>query len=114
MKYRRSRKHKGVCKHRHQSQRQEDAEQSSGGSQEEHPIRTRVLRILRFQSGEKLSIKNNFFDQGETVMNSESTVSGNDVHYYSEAARKLSSWMRETRFKIFMLIELEKCRNELG
>ena len=34
------RKHRGEYKHRHQSQRQEDAEQRSGGSQGERPIRT--------------------------------------------------------------------------
>ena len=51
--------HRGECKYRHQSQRQEDAEHSSGGSQGGHPIRTGFFRMLRFElAREKLSIEN--------------------------------------------------------
>ena len=38
---------------------------------------------------------------------------GNNDNFYSEETRKLC-WMRETRIKLFLLMELEKCRNELG
>ena len=39
VKYHRSRKHQGECKHWHQSQRQEDAVQRSGGSQGGRPTK---------------------------------------------------------------------------
>ena len=46
-------------------------------------------------------------------MNPEGRNSGNDVHYYSE-----KKWntirVRETKIKLFMLMKLEKRRNELG
>ena len=54
----------------------------------------------------------NFFEQGGNAMNPEGTFSGNDVHYCPED-RKIT-WMREKRIKLFMLMELENYRNELG
>ena len=46
-------------------------------------------------------------------MNPESTTSGNDVHCCSEEARKMT-WTREMRIRLFMQMERERCRNELG
>ena len=46
-------------------------------------------------------------------MNPEGTISGNNVHCCSEEARKVTS-MRETKIILFMHMELEKCRSELG
>ena len=43
----------------------------------------------------------------------DANAKGNDVHYYLEEERKLC-WMRETRIKLFMVMELEKCRTGLG
>ena len=55
----------------------------------------------------------NFFEQGENAMNPKGTISGTDVHYCSEEDKKMT-FMREKRIKLFMLMELENCRNELG
>ena len=63
---------------------------------------------------EKLSVKQmKFFKQGENVMNPENTISGDDVHYCSEEDRKMAG-MREKRVKLFMQMELDKCRIGLG
>ena len=70
---------------RHQNERQEDAEQRSGGSQESAPHERELLRILRSQSGQK-TIDQKDFEQGKNAMNPEGTVSGIDV--YSEEAPK--------------------------
>ena len=55
----------------------------------------------------------NFFGQGENAMNSEGGISGDNVYYCSEEDRKMA-WMREKRIKLFMRMELDSCRNELG
>ena len=61
----------------------------------------------------KVSVKQmNFFEQGENAMNPEGTISGNNIHCGSKERRKMT-WMRELRIRLFMLIELENCRNEL-
>ena len=68
-----------------------------------------------FQTGErKLSVNQmNFFEQGkENAMIPEGTISGDDVHYWSEEDRKMA-WMREKRITLFMQMELDNCRNEL-
>ena len=63
---------------------------------------------------EKPSVKQrNFFEQGENAMNPEETISGDDILYCSEEDRKMA-WMREKRIDLFMLMELDNCRNELG
>ena len=41
-------------------------------------------------------------------MNPEETVSGDDVHNCSEGEQKMA-WMRETRIRIFMQMELKAC-----
>ena len=80
--------------HWHHSQWYKDAEHRSEGSQGGCPIRTEGLRILRFKLGrEKVSVEMNFVKQ-------DVKEKGNDVHYYSEMARKLCR-MRETRVKLF-------------
>ena len=38
----------------------------------------------------------------------EESISGDDVHYWSEEDRKMV-WMRETRIRTFMQMELEAC-----
>ena len=68
--------------------------------------------MLHCQSGEKISIKMNFSEQGESAVNPEETISGNDIHYCSEREKKMT-WMHETRIRLFMQMELEACRNEL-
>ena len=45
-------------------------------------------------------------------MNPEETISGDDVHNYSEKEEKMA-WMRETRIRIFMQMELKACLHEL-
>ena len=55
----------------------------------------------------------NFFEQGENAMNSEGAISGDNVYYCSEEDRKMA-WVREKRIKLFMQMELNSCRNELG
>ena len=63
----------------------------------------------------KLSVRMNFFlEQGENAINPEYTIIvGNYVQCCSEEALKMT-WMRETRIRLSMQMELEKCRNELG
>ena len=47
----------------------------------------------------------NFFEQDEeNVMHPEGTISGDDVHYWSEENRKMA-WMREKRIKLFMQMD---------
>ena len=41
----------------------------------------------------------NFFEQGENVMNTKGTISGNDVNCCSEENKKMT-WMREKRVKL--------------
>ena len=53
-----------------------------------------------------------FVEQGKNAMNSEGTISGNDVNYCSEEERKMM-WMRETRIRTFTQIELKSYRDEL-
>ena len=55
----------------------------------------------------------NFFEQGENAMNSDGGISGDNVYYCSEEDGKMA-WMREKRIKLFMRMELDSCRNELG
>ena len=43
----------------------------------------------------------NLFEQGEITMDPEEAISGDDVYYCSEEARKMA-WIREKRIKIFM------------
>ena len=58
MKYHRSQKHRGECKHRYQSQRQVGAVRRSGASQGGHPTE-REFRILCFELvRETLSVEN--------------------------------------------------------
>ena len=67
-----------------------------------------VLNLVK-----NLSVKMNFFvEQDENAMNSEGAFSRNNVLNCSEEERKMM-WMRETRIRTFMQIELEACRNEL-
>ena len=54
-----------------------------------------------------------FFEQGENAKDPEETVSGDDLFSCSEEAGKMA-WMREKRIKVFMQMELDNCRNELG
>ena len=54
----------------------------------------------------------NFFEQGGNAMSTDETISGDDVHYWSEEGRKMA-WMREKRIKFLMQMELDNCRNEL-
>ena len=111
VKYHRFRKHQESARYRHQSQRQKDAEYSSGGSQREIPIRTGVSNTP-FQTGEKkLSVKMKFFiEQGENAMNPKGIIYSTDV--CSEEERKMLC-MRETWIRLFMQMELDNCRNEL-
>ena len=51
----------------------------------------------------------NFF---EYTMYSEKSISGNDVHYCSQKKRKMA-WMRETRIRTFMQLELKACLDEI-
>ena len=53
---------------------------------------------------------NFFIEQGENAMNSKGTIPGTDVCSEEEQKR---AWMRETRIKTFMQMELEACRDEL-
>ena len=59
----------------------------------------------------------NFFEQGENAMNPEGSIYGNDIHSLFmftivQEERKMT-WIRETRIRLFMQMELEVCRNEL-
>ena len=49
---------------------------------------------------EKISVKQmNFFKQGESAMNPEDTISGDNVHHNSEEDMK-TAWMREKRISL--------------
>ena len=55
----------------------------------------------------------NFFEQSVYAMNPEDeSISRDDVQYWSEEVRKMA-WMRETRIRTFMQMELETCWDEL-
>ena len=53
---------------------------------------------------------NFFIEQGENAINSKGIISGTDV--CSEEEGKMT-WMRETRIRISMQMELKACRDEL-
>ena len=54
----------------------------------------------------------NFFEQSEYAMNSEESISEDDVHYPSEEDRNMAL-MRETKIRTFMQMKLEACGDEL-
>ena len=58
-------------------------------------------------------IQMNFFEQGESAMDPEVTICGENVHYCSEEDRKVA-WMSEKRNIFFIQTEPDNCRNELG
>ena len=62
----------------------------------------------RFQTGERvLVVKINFLiEKGGNATTREETISGDDVHKWSEEDTKMA-WMRETRTRTFMQMELE-------
>ena len=98
-----SRKYRRECKHRHQNQRQEYAKQRCGGSQEGCPIKALGLRILNFQSGEKMiGKKMNFAHQD---------VNAKGIDVCSEEEQKIMC-MREPRIMLFMQGHFEACRDE--
>ena len=66
-----------------------------------------------FKTGERvLSVKMNFFQHGENATNTEESISGDDVHYWSEVDNKMA-WIREPRIRIFMQMKLKACLDEL-
>ena len=51
-------------------------------------------------------------EKGKNAMNGEETISGDDVHNWSEENTNMA-WMHETRIRTFMPMELEACLNEI-
>ena len=55
---------------------------------------------------------NFFIEKGENALNREEANSGDDAHYCSEEHKM--AWMRETRIRTFMQLELEACLDEIN
>ena len=98
-------KHRGECEAPAPEPAREDAEQTIGGSQREHPTER---EITPFITGERVqSVKMNCFTEkiGDDI-------SEEDAQSYSEEYYKML-WMREARIRTFMQLELEVCQEEI-
>ena len=59
-----------------------------------------------FQTVERMmSVKINFIEKGGNALNRKETISGDDAHYWSEEDTKMV-WIRETRIRVFIQMEL--------
>ena len=67
-----------------------------------------------FEIGERvLSVKMNFFiEKDGNALNRKETVFGDGAHYWSDEDTKMA-WMRKTRIRTYMQMELEACLDDI-